>query len=138
MTAYSFVNYLSLLTIGVSGLSVIVGLFFIKNGRRDLHKKAMINASIFALIFVALYLLKNALFPTSKYEGPYRNVFLFVLWSHTALAIINFPLAIITLRYALKGIFEKHRKIAPITAGVWLYVAFTGWIIYFFMQWLNR
>ncbi|MGC8853086.1 MAG: hypothetical protein ACP5P0_05730 [Hydrogenobacter sp.] len=44
-----------------------------------MHKKAMINASLFALIFVALYLLKNALFPTPKYEGPYRSLFLFIL-----------------------------------------------------------
>jgi putative membrane protein len=51
---------------------------------------------------------------------------------------VNFPLAVITLRYAFKNMFEKHRKIAPITAFVWLYVAITGWIIYFFMQWLNK
>lgn len=103
-----------------------------------MHKKAMINASVFALLFVALYLLKTALFPTSKYEGPYKSLFLFILWSHTALAILNFPLAVITLRYALKGVFDKHKKIAPIAAGVWLYVVLTGWLIYFFMQWLNH
>ena len=90
----------------------------------------MITASLFALT--------TALFPTSKYSGPYKSLFLFILWSHTALAIVNFPLAVITLRYALKGVFEKHRKIAPITAGVWLYVVITGWLIYFFMQHLNR
>jgi putative membrane protein len=138
MTGYETINYLSLITIGISGLSIIAGLYFIKTGRRELHRKAMINASVFALLFVALYLLKNALFPTSKYEGPYRSLFLFILWSHTALAILNFPLAAITLRYALKGVFDKHKRIAPITAGVWLYVAFTGWLIYFFMQWLNQ
>jgi putative membrane protein len=138
MTGYETINYLSLITIGISGLSIIAGLYFIKTGRRESHRKAMINASVFALLFVALYLLKNALFPTSKYEGPYRSLFLFILWSHTALAILNFPLAVITLRYALKGVFDKHKRIAPITAGVWLYVAFTGWLIYFFMQWLNQ
>jgi putative membrane protein len=47
---------------------------------------------------------------------------------------VNFPLAVITLRYAFKNMFEKHRKIAPITAFVLLYVAITGWLIYFFMQ----
>ncbi|SNZ11658.1 DUF420 domain-containing protein [Hydrogenobacter hydrogenophilus] len=138
MTGYEAINYLSLITIGISGLSVVAGLYFIKTGRRELHKKTMINASVFALLFVGLYLLKNALFPTSKYEGPYKSLFLFILWSHTALAILNFPLAVITLRYALKGVFDKHKRIAPITAGVWLYVALTGWLIYFFMQWLNH
>jgi putative membrane protein len=98
----------------------------------------MINASIFALVFVLLYMLKSILYPPQPYTGPYRGLFLFILWTHSILAIVNFPLAVITIRYAFKNMFEKHRKIAPITAFVWLYVAITGWLIYFFMQWLNK
>jgi putative membrane protein len=135
---YSLLNYLSLITIGISGLSILAGLFFIKKGKREAHKFFMINASIFALVFVLLYVLKSILYPPQSYTGPYRGLFLFILWTHSILAIVNFPLAVITLRYAFKNMFEKHRKIAPITAFVWLYVAITGWIIYFFMQWLNK
>jgi putative membrane protein len=116
----------------------LAGLFFIKKGKREAHKFFMINASIFALIFVLLYVLKTILYPPQPYTGPYRGLFLFILWTHTILAIVNFPLAVITIRYAFKNMFEKHRKIAPITAFVWLYVAITGWLIYFFMQWLNK
>jgi putative membrane protein len=135
---HSLLNYLSLITIGISGLSILAGLFFIKKGKREIHRFFMINASIFALVFVLLYVLRNILYPPQHYTGPYRGLFLFILWSHTILSIVNFPLAIITLRYAFKNMFEKHRKIAPITAFVWLYVAVTGWLIYFFMQWLNK
>jgi len=132
-----------MLTISVSGVAIVLGIFFIKSGKREAHKKAMITASVFALIFVLLYILRNilqaqGLVPVGKYEGPYRGLFLFILWSHTALAIVNFPLAVITLRYAFKGLFERHRKIAPITAFVWIYVAVTGWLIFYFMQFLNR
>lgn len=131
-----------MLTIAISGVAIITGVFLIKTGKREAHKRAMIIASLFALIFVFLYLLRNflqaqGLIPGGKYLGPYRGLFLFILWSHTLLAIINFPLAVITLRYAFKGIFEKHRKIAPITAAVWIYVAITGWLIFYFMQFLN-
>ncbi len=135
---YYLLNYFSLITIGISGLSILSGLFFIKRGKRDIHKFFMINASVFALIFVFLYVIKSLLYPPQTYTGPYRGLFLFILWTHTALAIVNFPLAIITIRYAFKNMFEKHRKIAPITAFVWLYVAITGWLIYFFIQWLNK
>jgi putative membrane protein len=135
---YSLLNYFSLITIGISGLSILAGLFFIKKGKREAHKFFMINASIFALVFVLLYVLKSILYPPQPYTGHYRGLFLFILWTHTILAIVNFPLAVITLRYAFKNMFEKHRKIAPITASVWLYVAVTGWLIYFFMQWLNK
>ncbi|RMH79802.1 MAG: DUF420 domain-containing protein [Acidobacteria bacterium] len=138
----ALVSLLSMLTISVSGLSILVGLVFIKTGRKEAHKRAMITASVFALIFVVLYLIKNylqrsGLLPLESYLGPYRALFLFILWSHTVLAVLNFPLAVITLNYAFKNAFEKHRKIAPITAFVWIYVAVTGWLIYFFMQFLN-
>ncbi|WP_448583995.1 DUF420 domain-containing protein [Thermocrinis sp.] len=131
-------NYLSLITIGISGISIAVGLIFIKLKKKEIHKFFMINASVFALIFVLLYIIKSFLYPPQPYVGPYRKIFLFILWTHTVLAIINFPLAVITLRYAFKGLFERHKKIAPITAFVWLYVAITGWLIYYFLQWLNK
>ncbi|SHK38876.1 DUF420 domain-containing protein [Thermocrinis minervae] len=128
---------LGAITIGISGLCIIAGLVFIKKNLREYHKRSMITASFFALIFVALYLIKNALYPPEKYMGPYRGLFLTILWSHTILALVNFPLAVVTLFYGLKGLHHKHRKVAPITAFVWIYVAFTGWLIYVFMRWLN-
>ncbi len=139
----TFITLLSMLTISVSGIAIVLGVILIKAGKRQAHKRAMITASVFALIFVFLYILRNllqaqGLVPVGRYEGPYRGLFLFILWSHTALAIVNFPLAVITLRYALKGLFERHRKIAPITAFVWIYVAITGWLIFYFMQFLNQ
>ncbi|MCY0866999.1 MAG: DUF420 domain-containing protein [Aquificaceae bacterium] len=138
----TLITILSMLTISISGLAIVLGIFLIKSGRREAHKRAMITASVFALIFVFLYVLRNflqsqGLIPMGKYEGPYRGLFLFILWSHTILAIINFPLAVITLRYAFKGTFEKHKRIATITAFVWIYVAITGWLIFYFMQFLN-
>ncbi|ADC88899.1 protein of unknown function DUF420 [Thermocrinis albus DSM 14484] len=130
-------NWLSLLTIGISGISLLTGLVFIKLGKRDLHKRAMLTASVFAILFVMLYLVRTALFPHRSYQGPYRELFSFILWSHTFLAIVNFPLAIITIRYAFREAFQQHRKVAPITALVWLYVAVTGWLIYAFIEWLQ-
>lgn len=137
------ITILSMTTIAISGLAIVSGVFLIKTGKRDAHKKAMITASVFALIFVFLYVLRNflqaqGLIPVGKYEGPNKSLFLFILWSHTILAIINLPLAIITLRYAFKGLFEKHKKIAPITAFVWIYVAITGWLIFYFMKFQNQ
>ncbi len=124
--------YLSLFTIGLSGLSIISGIIFILLGKKQWHHRAMISACIFAIIFVVLYLIRTMIIPTKPYEGPMKGLFSFILWSHTILAIINFPLAVMTVRYAFKENFEKHRKIAPVTALVWIYVAVTGWLIYLF------
>ncbi len=124
--------YSSLVTIAISGISILSGLIFILLGKKELHHKAMINACIFAVIFVLLYILRTLTVPPETYQGPYRTLFLFILWSHTVLAIINFPLAVATVRYAFKNNYEKHKRIAPITAFVWIYVAVTGWLIYAF------
>jgi len=131
---YKILTLLSLITIGLSGLLILTGLVLIKLGKKEWHKKAMLTASFLALIFVILYLIKSSIYPPKKYTGEHKELYFFVLWSHTILAIINFPLAVYTVYLGLKEKFEKHRKIAPITAIVWIYVAITGWMIYFFLH----
>ena len=86
------------------------------------------------LIFVVLYLTRSSLFPHTRYAGGHRTLYLSVLWSHTLLSILNLPMAVVTLYLGMKGRFDRHKRIAPYTAGVWIYVAITGWAIYFFLR----
>lgn len=92
----------------------------------------MLSASLFALIFVGLYVVRTSVFPHAKYAGNYRGLYLATLWSHTFLSVVNLPLAVIAVYSGLKGRFDRHKKTAPYTAGVWIYVAATGWLIYLF------
>ncbi len=131
---YDVLTFLSLTTIGLSGILILSGLFFIKTGRKELHKKAMISASVLALLFLIFYGLKYFLYPPKYYEGPYKGIYLFVLISHSILAAVNLPLAAVTVFFGITGRYSKHRKVAPITAVVWIYVAVTGWIIFAFLQ----
>ena len=43
------------------------------------------------------------------------------------------PLAIATITFALKGNFQRHRRIARITWPLWMYVSVTGVVIYFML-----
>lgn len=104
----------------------------IKTGHRDYHKKAMLMASFLAVIFVILYIARTSLFSVERYAGENRGLYLSVLWSHTALSLVNLPLAVITVYLALKGRFAGHKRIAPYTAAVWIYVAASGWTIFLF------
>jgi len=131
---YQTLTLLSLLSIGASGLLILSGLFFIKTGRKELHKKAMLSASLLALLFLIFYGIKAILYPPKPYEGPYKELYTFILVSHSVLATINFPLAVVTVFLGIKDKLSKHKKVAPITAAVWLYVAVTGWLIFAFMQ----
>jgi putative membrane protein len=40
------------------------------------------------------------------------------------------PLVIVTFRRALRGDFERHRRIARWTLPLWLYVSITGVVVY--------
>lgn len=121
----------SRLTIALSGLLILAGVALIMGKRREWHKRAMLAACGLALIFVALYLVKSAYFPPKKYAGDYRAFYLFILWSHTIFSLINLPLAIITVYMAFKGRFERHVRIAPYTAAIWVYVAASGWGVFY-------
>ena len=43
------------------------------------------------------------------------------------------PMILATFYFALKGKFDSHNKIARWTLPIWLYVSFTGIIIYFML-----
>ena len=53
-----------------------------------------------------------------------------ILISHTILAAVVAPMAIVTLFRGLKGRFTLHRKLARVTLPVWLYVSVTGVVVY--------
>ena len=59
-----------------------------------------------------------------------RQVYLGILLSHTILAGVIVPLVVLTLRWALKGRLDRHRRIARWTLPLWLYVSVTGVIVY--------
>jgi len=65
--------------------------------------------------------------------GAIRSVYLSILFSHTLLAVIIVPLALITVSRALRGDFQKHKKIARWTFPLWMYVSVTGVIVYWML-----
>ncbi len=132
--SYELLTALSLLTIGASGILILTGLYLVKTGRRELHKRAMLSASFLALLFLIFYLIKYFSYPPKPYEGPLKGLYLFILISHSVLAALNLPLAVVTVFLGITDRISKHRKIAPITAVVWIYVAVTGWMIFAFLK----
>lgn len=116
----------------ISGVAVIVGFIFIRQGKIRNHRISMITATTFAALFLVVYVTRALTTETKLFagEGISRGIYLTVLISHTILATIIVPLVLITLYRALRGRFGKHRSIARITLPVWLYVAVTGWVIY--------
>ena len=62
-----------------------------------------------------------------------RTLYFTVLISHTILAVVIVPLVLVTLTRALKGNFDRHKRIARWTLPLWLYVSITGVIVYWML-----
>lgn len=111
---------------------LIRGYFLIRQGRREEHKRTMLMAFTASVLFLISYLVYHYSVGSVKFQGQgaIRTVYFAILLTHTVLAAAVAPMAIITLRRALKGNLDGHSKLARITLPVWLYVSVTGVVIY--------
>jgi len=134
--APEWVALLNTSLIVISGVFLLIGYYFIRQRNIELHKRSMLTATVFAALFLVVYVSRALLFETRLFagEGLIRAIYLFILVTHTILAILVGPFALVTLRRAFRGDFPKHRQIARITFPMWLYVVVTGWIIYWMLH----
>ena len=137
--APEWVALLNTSLIVISGIFLLLGYYFIRQRQIELHKRSMLTATTFAALFLVVYVSRALLFETKVFagEGLVRVIYLAILISHTILAILVGPLALLTLRRALRGEFSKHRQIARVTFPMWLYVVVTGWLIYWMLHSLS-
>ena len=125
----------------ISGICLIVGYVCIRTRRIAWHRRSMLTATLFAALFLVVYvtrylLLGSKIFPG---EGVSRIVYLAILIPHIIIAVAIVPLAYVTLRRALSGRFRLHRQIARITVPLWIYTAVSGWVVYLMLYgpWFN-
>ena len=120
----------------VSGVCLLLGYTFIRRRQIAWHRRFMLGATVFAGLFLAVYVTRYLMFPTRIFagQGAVRAIYLVILASHIILAIAVGPLALETLRRALRADFGRHRRLARVTLPVWLYVAVSGWTIYLMLH----
>jgi len=131
----SFLPLLDAAFILTSGVCVIIGRTCIARGKVTYHKRSMLTATVFAALFLITYVARWAFFGTKIFagQGALRAIYLTILSSHVFLAAAIVPLVVITLSRALRGNFVKHKRIARWTFPLWLYVAITGWLVYWML-----
>ena len=119
---------------GSSAVLIGTGLYFIKSGRRQAHKRTMLAAFVTSSLFLISYLYYHlglhAGVSHFRGQGFARPLYFTILISHTILAVVVVPFVLITLARALKGNFARHKAIAPFTFAIWMYVSVTGVVIY--------
>lgn len=117
---------------GLAAVLLVCGFVLIRNGRKQAHHRVMITAFTVSILFLISYLIYHSQVGSVHYPhtGTPRTVYLTILFTHTVLAATVPFLAIFTLRHALKGRFDRHRRLARWTLPIWLYVSVTGVVVY--------
>ncbi len=118
---------------GTSAMLLTTGYFFIRRKKITAHKTCMVSASIVSILFLVSYVIYHQSVGFTRFtgEGLIRVVYFSILIPHTILAVVAVvPLAAITLYRALRGQFDRHRRIARWTLPIWLFVSVTGVLIY--------
>ena len=89
---------------GISALFLLVGYGFIRSGRIIQHRICMVTAFTTSTLFLASYLIYHFNVGSVSFtgEGAIRFLYFTILISHVILAALILPLALMTLRYALK------------------------------------
>ena len=118
-----------------SAVLLTTGWLLIRRGRWRQHRVVMITAFSTSVLFLISYLTYHAHAGAKHYtgHGAIRFVYFAILLTHTILAVVIVPLAIVTLSRGLSARFDRHRSIARWTLPLWMYVSVTGVVVYFML-----
>ncbi len=126
---------------GLNALSAIllaIGRRFIRRNNLVAHRNCMVSAFVTSILFLISYITYHTYLAYHLHKGPtifkdpawFRPIYLFILVTHTLLAVVIVPLVLVTLIRALRRRFDLHKKIALWTWPLWMYVSVTGVVIY--------
>jgi len=118
-----------------SALLLFAGYLFIRSRKVMAHKLCMLSAITASSLFLISYLTYHYQVGSVPFKGQgwIRVVYFTVLISHTVLAVVIVPLVLVTLTRALRGSFDRHKRIARWTLPLWLYVSVTGVLVYWML-----
>ncbi len=120
---------------GASAVLLCIGYVFIRRGKIIAHMSCMLSAVACSAGFLVSYLYFHYHAGLVRFsgQGAIRPTYFTILISHTILAAAIVPLVIITLYFALRCRFIRHKAIARWTLPIWLYVSVTGVIVYWLL-----
>ena len=96
----------------------------------------MSGAVLLSVLFLISYVIFHGTTEGTKFggQGGIRTFYFVILISHIVLSAAIVPLVLVTYVRALARRFDKHKKIAKITWPIWMYVTFSGVLVYFMIR----
>ncbi|HKO57942.1 MAG TPA: DUF420 domain-containing protein [Thermoanaerobaculia bacterium] len=121
----------------LSGVFLFIAYLLIRKKRIQPHKRFMLAACSTSVLFLVCYVtyhaLRHGVVTRFAGTGAWRSIYLTVLTSHTILAVVIVPLAILSVTNGLRMRVPQHRRVAKWTFPLWMYVSVTGVLVYFFL-----
>jgi protein SCO1 len=123
---------------GLCAVLLIAGYVAIRRRRERTHIVFMVSALGVSLIFLTSYLFYHFVIldgrPTHfRGTGWVWRVYMGILGSHTVLAALVAPLALVTAYLGWRDRRAAHRRLARWTLPIWLYVSLTGVVVYWML-----
>jgi putative membrane protein len=117
---------------GTVAAALLLALLAVKRKQYLLHKRLMLSAMVFSMLFLVSYIAHHILTGDTVYpkDAPLRGFYIIVLITHIILAAVILPFILFTTYRGLTADFPAHKKIARITWPIWFYVAISGVIVY--------
>ena len=139
MTAVEFFPPLNASLNALSGILLFVAWRHIRATPRRIaqHRRFMLAACatsvLFLISYVTYHTVRGGVVTRFAGTGFWRTLYLSILTSHTILAVVILPLAILSVYNGLKMRVPQHRRVARWTFPLWMYVSVTGVLVYFFL-----
>lgn len=115
---------------------LVCALIAILKGNVKVHSRFIYSAFVTTFLFLISYVAFHYLAPSTPFGGggALAGFYYFVLITHILLAAAIVPLALTTVTRAWNMENELHKKIARWTMPIWLYVSFTGVLVYLLIR----
>ncbi|MDP6039875.1 MAG: DUF420 domain-containing protein, partial [Candidatus Latescibacteria bacterium] len=123
---------------GFCTLFLLLGFIQIKRGKINTHRLCMITALSASILFLISYLIYHAQVGSVPYlhHDWTRPIYFAILIPHIILAAVNVPFIILLVWCAIQGEFNRHRHLARWVWPSWIFVSFTGVVIYLMLYYL--
>ncbi|MBC3785471.1 DUF420 domain-containing protein [Spirosoma utsteinense] len=132
----SYLPHLNAIINSLTSVLLLLGLFFIKQGNVQAHKRVMLTAFGLGSLFLVCYILYHITHESTPFggQGWIRPVYYFLLVSHIVLSIVVVWFVLRAVYFALSGQILRHKKTVKYTFPIWLYVSVTGVVVYFLIE----
>jgi len=125
---------------GINATTLVLLLFAwraIKSGRRVARHRALVLTSVgLGALFLVSYFTRIALFGDTHFRGAgvLRPLYFGLLISHVGVAVLDLPVILTALYFALRGRFDRHRAVARWAMPLWVFVSATGPLVFLALE----